>query len=59
MGYKGRLTDHGIRVSLSTALNKVGFVDEWIEAQLSHAYANKISAAYAHAEYVEPRRRIM
>ncbi|WP_447784908.1 tyrosine-type recombinase/integrase [Pseudomonas germanica] len=37
MGYKGRLTGHGIRATISTALNEVGFVEEWIEAQLSHA----------------------
>ncbi len=53
MGYKGRLTGHGIRATISTALNEVGFVEEWIEAQLSHADANN------HAEYVEPRRRMM
>lgn len=59
MGYKGRLTGHGIRAIISTALNEVGFVEEWIEAQLSHADANQIRAAYNHAEYVEPRRRMM
>ncbi|MBI6600106.1 MULTISPECIES: tyrosine-type recombinase/integrase [Pseudomonas] len=59
MGYKGRLTGHGIRATISTALNEVGFVEEWIEAQLSHADANQIRAAYNHAEYVEPRRRMM
>ena len=59
MGYKGRLTGHGIRATISTALNEVGFVEEWIEAQLSHADANQIRAAYNHPEYVEPRRRMM
>ncbi|MQT75804.1 tyrosine-type recombinase/integrase, partial [Pseudomonas helleri] len=59
MGYKGRLTGHGIRATISTALNEVGFVEEWIEAQLSHADANQIRAAYNHAKYVEPRRRMM
>ena len=59
MGFKGRLTGHGIRATISTALNEVGFVEEWIEAQLSHADANQIRAAYNHAEYVEPRRRMM
>lgn len=59
MGYKGRLTGHGIRATISTALNEVGFVEEWIEAQLSHADANQIRATYNHAEYVEPRRRMM
>ncbi|MGP4959026.1 tyrosine-type recombinase/integrase [Pseudomonas helleri] len=49
MGYKGRLTGHGIRATISTALNEVGFVEEWIEAQLSHADTNQIRAAYNHA----------
>ncbi|RMR05966.1 tyrosine-type recombinase/integrase [Pseudomonas syringae group genomosp. 3] len=59
MGYKGRLTGHGIRATISTALNEVGFVEEWIEAQLSHSDPNQVRAAYNHAEYVEPRRSMM
>jgi integrase len=59
IGFKGRLTGHGIRATISTALNEVGFVEEWIEAQLSHADTNKIRAAYNHAEYVDQRRRMM
>jgi hypothetical protein len=30
-----------------------------VDAQLSHADPNKVSAAYNHAKYVEPRRRMM
>ncbi|CAB5669989.1 Putative prophage CPS-53 integrase [Delftia tsuruhatensis] len=59
MGYAGRLTGHGIRATLSTALNEIGYPRIWVDAQLSHADPNKISASYNHAEYVEQRRVMM
>lgn len=59
MGYKGRLTGHGLRGTLSTALNEMGYNPDWIEAQLSHAGNNKIRRAYNHAEYVDQRRVMM
>ncbi|TXI06580.1 MAG: DUF4102 domain-containing protein [Rhizobium sp.] len=54
MGYKGRLTGHGIRATISTALNEMGYNEKWIDAQLSH-----IGDAYNHAEFVEQRRVMM
>jgi hypothetical protein len=30
-----------------------------VDAQLSHSDPNKVSSAYNHAKYVEPRRRMM
>ena len=59
LGYKGRLTGHGIRATLSTALNELGYTDKWIEAQLSHSDPNQVRAAYNHAEYIEQRRQMM
>jgi len=59
MGYKDLLTGHGIRATISTALNELGYPKEWIEVQLSHADPNKIRAAYNHADYVEQRRTMM
>lgn len=59
MGYKDQLTGHGIRATLSTALNEIGYPKPWIEAQLSHSDPNKVSAAYNHAEYIEQRRHMM
>ncbi|GHU04797.1 hypothetical protein FACS1894158_05840 [Betaproteobacteria bacterium] len=59
MGYAGRLTGHGIRGTLSTALNEIGYPRVWVEAQLSHADPNQVRAAYNHADYLEPRRRMM
>ncbi|WP_201027705.1 tyrosine-type recombinase/integrase, partial [Salmonella enterica] len=53
MGYQGRLTGHGIRATISTALNEMGYNEKWIDAQLSH-----IGDAYNHAEFVEQRRGI-
>lgn len=59
MGYRDRLTGHGIRATLSTALNEIGYPKVWVDAQLSHVDPNKVSATYNHAEYVEQRRRMM
>ena len=59
LGYAGRLTGHGLRGTLSTALNEIGYPRAWIEAQLSHSDRNQVSAAYNHADYVEQRGRMM
>ena len=59
LGYRNRLTVHGLRATFSTANNEIGYPPAWIEAQLSHSDPNAIRAAYNHAEYVEQRRRMM
>lgn len=59
MGFKNRLTGHGIRATLSTALNELRYDKDYIEAQLSHADKNQIRGTYNHAEYVEQRRQMM
>ncbi|WP_458729770.1 tyrosine-type recombinase/integrase [Pseudomonas brenneri] len=59
MGYEGQLTGHGIRGTISTALNEIGYPKIWVDAQLSHSDPNKVSSAYNHAKYIEPRRRMM
>lgn len=59
MGFKDRLTGHGIRATISTALNELNYPREWIEAQLSHSDKDQIRAAYNHAQYVEQRRTMM
>lgn len=59
MGYEGRLTGHGIRGTLSTALYEAGYTSAWVEAQLSHADQNAVRGSYNHAEYVEQRAGMM
>lgn len=59
MGYKGRLTGHGIRGTLSTALNELGYEEKWIDAQLSHVDPNEVRRSYNHAEYVIQRQAMM
>jgi integrase len=59
MGFADRLTGHGVRATISTALNEIGYPKIWVDAQLSHADQDKVSAAYNHAEYVEQRRTMM
>src|SRR3546814_8971973 len=43
MGYQERLTGHGIRGTMSTALNEIGCPKVWVDAQLSHVDPNKRS----------------
>lgn len=59
MGYDELLTGHGIRATISTALNEIGYPKIWVDAQLSHCDPNKVSATYNHALHVEPRRHMM
>lgn len=59
LGYEGRLTGHGIRATLSTALHELGYPEKWVDAQLSHVDPNQVRATYNHAKYVEQRRRMM
>jgi len=59
MGFSDLLTGHGIRGTISTALNEMGYPKEWVDAQLSHADPNKVRKTYNHAEYVERRRAMM
>ena len=59
LGYKDHLTGHGIRATISTALNEIGYPKVWVDAQLSHADPDKVSSAYNHAAYVEQRSRMM
>jgi integrase len=56
MGYRDQLTGHGIRATISTALNELGgYEEKWIEAQISHADSDP----YNHAKWVEECRRMM
>ncbi|WP_160286511.1 tyrosine-type recombinase/integrase [Pseudomonas knackmussii] len=59
LGFGAKLTGHGLRGTISTALNEMGWKDKWVDAQLSHADPDKTSGSYNHAEYVEERRRMM
>ena len=59
MGYAGRFTPHGIRVTGSTILNEMGFRSDIIERQLAHTERNKTRAAYNRAEYLAERRDMM
>ena len=59
MGYKGRMTGHGFRGLASTILHEQGYNHEHIELQLAHAPRNAVSAAYNHALYLEPRKKMM
>jgi integrase len=59
MGYKGSMTGHGFRGLASTLLHEQGYNHDYIELQLAHAPRNAVSAAYNHAIYLEPRKRMM
>lgn len=59
MGYKGRLTGHGLRATLSTALNELEYPKQWVEAQLSHSDKDQISGTYNHAKYISQKKQMM
>ena len=59
IGYKGVMTGHGFRGVASTALHEQGFDHAHIELQLAHQQRNRVSAAYNHATYLEPRAKMM
>jgi len=59
LGFDGLLTGHGIRGTISTALNEFGYPSTWVAAQLSHVAPKGHQDAYNHAEHVEQRRRMM
>jgi integrase len=56
---KDKMTPHGFRSMASTRLNELGYSGDLIEIQLSHLPANKVRAAYNHAEYLDERRLMM
>lgn len=59
LGYADRLTGHGMRATITTALTEIGYPEKWIDSQLSHCDPNKTRASYIHAKYVEQRRAMM
>ncbi|OWT56943.1 tyrosine-type recombinase/integrase [Candidimonas nitroreducens] len=59
LGFGGLLTPHGIRGTISTALNEFDYPNTWVAAQLSHVAPKGRRDAYNHAEHVEQRRRMM
>lgn len=60
MGYgNDKMTAHGFRGMIRTLLNESGWPPDVIEHQLAHLEANKVRAAYNHAEYLAERRKMM
>ena len=59
MGYRGKLTIHGLRGTASTILNDAGFRGEVVEVALAHKEHNTIRGAYNHAQYLEERRKML
>ncbi|MFP1592469.1 tyrosine-type recombinase/integrase [Escherichia coli] len=59
LGYKGRLTGHGFRHTMSTILHDRLLNSAWIEMQLAHVDKNAIRGTYNHAQYLDGRREMM
>jgi len=59
MGYKGRLTGHGMRSMFSTWAHEAGYPSDAIERQLAHAPADKVKAAYLRSEFLEMRAKML
>ena len=59
MGYKDRLTSHGLRSIASTVLHEHGFQSELVEIALSHTSGNQTRDAYDRSQQIQRRRQIM
>ncbi|EKN5154061.1 TPA: tyrosine-type recombinase/integrase [Yersinia enterocolitica] len=59
LGYKGRLTGHGFRHTMSTILHEQGYNSAWIETQLAHVDKNSIRGTYNHAQYLDGRQEML
>jgi integrase len=59
MGYGGQFSSHGFRATASTLLTKLGFHEDVIERQLSHAPRDKVRASYNQYQYAEERRAML
>lgn len=59
MGFKGRLTAHGMRALASTTLNEQSFDSDIIEGALAHVDKNAVRGAYNRAQYIQRRRAMM
>jgi len=60
MGFeKDEMTGHGFRSMASTILHEQGWKSAIVEAQLAHGKANKVAAAYNHAEHLPERVKMM
>lgn len=59
MGYKGKATGHGLRATVATGLEEMGFPIGIVKAQLSHAKDNQTDAAYLRGVHLDARREMM
>lgn len=59
MGYAGRVTGHGLRATVATGLEEMGFPLEVVKAQLSHAKDTLTDAAYLRGVHLDRRRHMM
>ncbi len=55
IGYKGRMTGHGLRTVASTWANENGWNPDAIERQLAHMPVDRVRAAYNAAQYLSIR----
>lgn len=59
LGYKGRLTVHGLRGTASTILNDAGFRHDVVETALAHVDQNRVRGSYNHALYLPERAEML
>ncbi|MBM2609385.1 tyrosine-type recombinase/integrase [Pasteurella multocida] len=59
MGYKGRLTSHGLRSIASTYLNELMVHSDVVEACLAHAVEGDVRRVYNRSNYLEHRKPVM
>lgn len=59
MGYRRKLTGHGLRAAVATGLEEMGYPVEIVKAQLSHSKDNLTDAAYLRGVHLDRRADMM
>lgn len=59
VGFKGRMTGHGLRSVGSTWANEAGWNPDAVERQLAHVPKNETRSAYNRAKYITERRTML
>ncbi len=60
LGYKGRMTGHGVRsLAMTTLMEQLGYSFDIADAQLAHAKGNSVRRAYDRTKYIKQRTKMM
>lgn len=59
LGYRGKLTGHGMRSMFSTWAHETGYLSDAVELQLAHGPSDPVKAAYLKSKFLPERTKMM